>query len=140
MTTEKPTGRAIGGKARMAKLTPDERKAISAKMVEAKKAKAGLPKATHEGKLLIGDLELDVAVLENKKRIITQSAVFKALDRPARGNSRVIGIPVFMDAKNLQAFIDEDLRYGSKKEKPAHGGLMVIFQLQLEEQIGYLEY
>ncbi len=60
--------------------------------------------------------------------------------RPARGNSRVIGIPVFMDAKNLQAFIDEDLRYGSKKEKPAHGGLMVIFQLQLEEQIGYLEY
>ena len=115
MTTEKPTGRAIGGKARMAKLTPDERKAISAKMVEAKKAKAGLPKATHEGKLLIGDLELDVAVLENKKRIITQSAVFKALDRPARGNSRVIGIPVFMDAKNLQAFIDEDLRHVIKK-------------------------
>ena len=31
------------------------------------------------------------------------------------GNSRVIGIPVFMDAKNLQAFIDEDLRHGSKK-------------------------
>ena len=63
MTTEKPTGRAIGGKARMAKLTPDERKAISAKMVEAKKAKAGLTKATHEGKLLTGDLELDVAGL-----------------------------------------------------------------------------
>lgn len=115
MTTEKPTGRAIGGKARMAKLTPDERKEISAKMVEAKKAKARLPKATHEGKLLIGDIELDVAVLENKKRIITQSAVFKALDRPSRGNSRVIGIPVFMDAKNLQSFIDEDLRHVIKK-------------------------
>lgn len=73
------------------------------------------------------------------------------LDRPARGNSRVIGIPVFMDVKNLQVFIDEDLRYGSKKwntetnvdlceliqfqtakEKPARGGLGVIFQLQLE--------
>lgn len=58
------------------------------------------------------------------------------------GNSRVIGIPVFMDTKNLQVFIDEDLRHGSKKwntetnvdlceliqfqtakEKPAHGGL-----------------
>nr|DAX81999.1 MAG TPA: NOGCT domain protein [Caudoviricetes sp.] len=31
------------------------------------------------------------------------------------GNSRVIGIPVFMDAKNLQAFVDKDLRHGSKK-------------------------
>ena len=31
------------------------------------------------------------------------------------GNPRVIGIPVFMDAKNLQVFIDEDLRHGSKK-------------------------
>lgn len=58
------------------------------------------------------------------------------------GNSRVIGIPVFMDTKNLQVFIDEDLRYGSKKwdtetnvdlceliqfqtakRKPARGGL-----------------
>ena len=27
----------------------------------------------------------------------------------------MIGIPVFMDAKNLQVFIDEDLRHGSKK-------------------------
>ena len=56
------------------------------------------------------------------------------------GNHRVIGIPVFIDAKNLQVFIDEDLRHGSKKRKPARGGLGVIFQLQLEEQIGYLEY
>lgn len=31
------------------------------------------------------------------------------------GDSRVIGIPVFMDAKNLQAFIDEDLRHVIKK-------------------------
>lgn len=31
------------------------------------------------------------------------------------GNSRVIRIPVFMDAKNLQAFVDEDLHHGSKK-------------------------
>lgn len=27
----------------------------------------------------------------------------------------MIRIPVFMDAKNLQAFVDEDLRHGSKK-------------------------
>lgn len=49
------------------------------------------------------------------------------LDRPARGNSRVIGIPVFMDVKNLQVFIDEDLRHGSKKRKPALGGLNIEY-------------
>lgn len=66
-------------------------------------------KATHEGVLKIGDATLDVAVLDNGKRIITQSAVFKALNRPSRGNPRLIGIPVFMDAKNLQPFINKDL-------------------------------
>lgn len=112
MTTEKPTGRAIGGKARMAKLTPDERKAISAKMVAAKKAKAGLPKATHNGKLKIGNIELDVAVLDNNSRILSATSVFEAFDRPRRANSRLeidgIKIPAFMDAKNLEPFINQD--------------------------------
>ena len=67
-------------------------------------------RATHEGKLNIGGVDLDVAVLEDGTRIITQAAVFKALDRPSRGNARVIGIPVFIDAKNLQPFITDELR------------------------------
>lgn len=67
-------------------------------------------KATHEGLLEIGNATLDVAVLSTGQRIITQTAVFKALDRPARGNSRMIGIPTFMDAQNLQPLISEDLR------------------------------
>lgn len=112
MTTKKLTGRAIGGKARMAKLTPDERKAISAKMVAAKKAKAGLPKATHNGKLKIGNIELDVAVLDNNSRILSATSVFEAFDRPRRANSRLeidgIKIPAFMDAKNLEPFINQD--------------------------------
>lgn len=72
-------------------------------------------KATHEGTLKIGDAEIDVAVLENGQRIITQAGVFKALDRPQRGNSRVVGVPVFMDAKNLQGLIDDDLKSVIKK-------------------------
>lgn len=71
--------------------------------------------STHEGILKLGDAEMDVAVLENGQRIITQKAVFIALDRPQRGNSRQINVPVFMDAKNLQPFIDEDLRAVIKK-------------------------
>jgi hypothetical protein len=66
-------------------------------------------KATHQGELKLGETILDVAVLENGQRIITQSAVFKAFGRNPRGNARVIGIPSFMDAKNLQPFINEEL-------------------------------
>lgn len=66
-------------------------------------------KATHEGTLVIGEATIDVAVLENGQRIITQTGVFKALDRPVRGTSRIDQVPTFMDAKNLQPFINEDL-------------------------------
>jgi hypothetical protein len=90
--------------------------------------KKELLKATHEGTLKLGDTELDVAVLENGQRIIAHNSVFKALDRPSRGNARVIGIPAFMDAKNLQPFIDQDLQavinkvdYEDKNGKKASG-------------------
>ena len=67
-------------------------------------------KTTHEGILSIGDVELDVAVLSDGTRVITQSAVFKALGRPSRGNARLINTPVFMDAQNLQPFVSDALR------------------------------
>lgn len=47
-------------------------------------------KSTHEGVLRIGNSELDVAVLEDGTRIITQSAVFRASDRPPRATTRLI--------------------------------------------------
>lgn len=108
--TQSVTGRAIGGKVRAEKMTPEQRKEQAAKMVAARQAKAAMPKAMYEGKLNIGNTELDVAVLDDNRRVITQAAIFRALDRPARGNARVIDTPVFIDAKNLQPFIDEDLR------------------------------
>ena len=48
-------------------------------------------------------------MLEDGTRIITQSAVFRALDRPSRGTTRLINVSTFMDAKNLQPFINENL-------------------------------
>lgn len=83
---------------------------LARKMVEAKKAKALLPKARFEGKLSIGGTLLDVAVLDTGKRVITHNAVFRALGRDPRGNARVEGVPAFMDAKNLQPFVDSALR------------------------------
>ena len=70
-------------------------------------------KATHEGKITIGENELNVAVLEDGTRIITQSAVFRAFGRTKRGRAkddvRVLNRPAFIDANNLQPFIDEGL-------------------------------
>lgn len=66
--------------------------------------------ATHEGKIHLGENELNVAVLEDGTRIITQSAVFKAFGRTKRGRAkddvRVLNRPAFVDAQNLQPFID----------------------------------
>jgi hypothetical protein len=67
------------------------------------------PKATHEGKLNLGESDLDVAVLEDGTRVVRMSAVFKALGRPKRGTTRVENLPTFMDAKNLTPFISKDL-------------------------------
>ena len=69
--------------------------------------------STHEGKIQLGENELNVAVLEDGTRIITQSAVFKAFGRTKRGRAkddiRVLNRPAFVDANNLQPFIHGDL-------------------------------
>jgi hypothetical protein len=73
-----------------------------------------LIKATHEGHISIGDVNLKVAVLENGKRIITQLALFQAFGRPMRG-SRSLGdqdrpkLPGLIDANNLKPFISSEL-------------------------------
>lgn len=66
-------------------------------------------KATHEGKIQLGETELNVAVLGDGTRIISASAVFKAFGRIQRSNARLINMPAFLDAKNLQPFIGADL-------------------------------
>jgi hypothetical protein len=75
--------------------------------------KERLPNSTHEGKLNLGDIELSVAVLEDGTRIITQSGVFKAFGRTKRGRAkhdlRVLNMPAFVDAKNLQPLVNERL-------------------------------
>lgn len=90
-------------------------------------------KSKYEGVLKIGNADLEVAVLENGQRIITQAAVFKAFDRPARGNSRLIGIPTFMDAKNLQPYVnDEAIQLLTKVEYiDIHGGVQQGFDCKI---------
>ncbi len=73
-----------------------------------------LPKATHESNLSIGNITLKVAVLEDGTRVITRNGIFQAFKRTQRGRAladkRVSGLPSFIDARNIQPFIDDDLR------------------------------
>ncbi len=67
-------------------------------------------RSKYEGKLLIAEIAMEVAVLEDGRRIIKTADIFRALGRPQRGNARIDGVPVFIDAQNLQPFISEELR------------------------------
>lgn len=114
MSTNEPTGRAIGGKARMAKLTPEERKAAASKAARARAEIAKLPQATHEGTITIGDVEIPCAVLPDGRRLLTQSGVMQALGRARQAKGRGyydadVNLPAFLTAKNLKPFITDAL-------------------------------
>ena len=107
-------GRAKGGKARNALMTPEQRKEQSMKMVAAKKELAKLPKATHEGELIIGDSAIPCAVLEDGTRLLTQSGFMLALGRARQAKGRQhydgdVNLPAFLTAKNLKPFIPNEL-------------------------------
>jgi hypothetical protein len=75
---------------------------------------ADLPEATHEGPLQLGDAVIPAAVLEDKRRVLTQSAVMKALGRARQAKGRSyydgdVNLPAFITAKNLKPFIPTEL-------------------------------
>lgn len=76
-----------------------------------------MPRATHQGILRIAGSEMPCAVLDNGTRIISRNAIFRAFGRTKRGRGkdiRVLNMPSFIDAKNLQPFISQDLHGGLK--------------------------
>nr|WP_314424298.1 P63C domain-containing protein [uncultured Erwinia sp.] len=130
--TEKNSPQSLGGKARAMKLSPEKRKAVSSKAASVRweKEKSSLPSTKHEGVLRIGEAELDVAVLNDGKRIISQGSVFKAFGRPNRGvkssQDGAIVMPAFMDAINLRPFINQELMDVINRVKyENHSGTMI---------------
>ena len=65
---------------------------------------------THKGELKLGNKSISCAVLSNGKRIITQTALFDAFDRPRKGEKRLEGLPSIIGAKNLLPFISDELK------------------------------
>lgn len=114
-------GSSKGGRARANVLTPDERKEIARKAVQARWAKArseqveasadrqgkadphpGMPIALFPGKLTIGDGEFGCYVLDNGKRVLSQREVVRALTGLVKGD-----LSRYLNARNLTPYIDE---------------------------------
>jgi hypothetical protein len=77
-----------------------------------------LKKATHKGELVIADLVLGCAVLEDGTRVLSQRGVTKALGgkrggshwRRLKQNPEIASLPVYLSAGNLAEFVGADLR------------------------------
>jgi len=87
-------------------------------------------KAAHEGVLKIGDVEIACAVLEDGTRVLSEREVTKSLGAK-RGGAHWLRkgagaeLPVYLSAKNLSPFVDDDLQMALKSPlfyTPKEGG------------------
>ncbi len=78
--------------------------------------------ASHRGYLKIGNddngfVEIPCAVLDNNKRIISQTGLFSAFNRPRKGEKRQDGLPSIIGAKNLLPYVTDEV---IEKLQPIH--------------------
>lgn len=110
--------RVPGGLARAAALSAEQKKTI-AQTAALARWHGPIPKATHEGTLTIGDLDIPCAVLEDGRRVLSERGVMRAFGLNNRGGQSLKSamvdaedggrFPLFLAAKNLRPFIDNDL-------------------------------
>lgn len=121
MQEEKKTGRALGGIARMASLTPEQRKENARAAVQAKAALKKLPKATHFGQLATSFTNLACFVLDDGRRVISGRGLTAAIGMKGRGSgvSRVAGHKLIKAYGNdaLIAAIDNPIKFVGKSPK-----------------------
>lgn len=104
--------KVAAAKARANALTPEERSAIARR---AALARHGLPKAIAEGAIIIGDVRIPCAVLDDASntRVLTQEGFLEAIGRAGKAKggegATVDGMPAFLRAKNLEPFISNEL-------------------------------
>lgn len=77
-------------------------------------SKEQLQKSTHQGDVIINDIEIKSYVLENGDRVLSRIGLLKAIGRTgkAKGGRKYdqeFELPVFLTANNLKPFIDSDL-------------------------------
>lgn len=103
-------GASKGGQARAARLTSEQRSDSARLAAEARWGRT-VSEATHEGQLVIGDMRIECAVLDDGTRVLSQGTVLTALGRaPTMGRREITeGRPPFLSAANLRPFIPKEL-------------------------------
>ena len=126
-------GAAKGGKARAEKLTPEQRSETARLAAETRWGAKAKVNASHVGRLQIANSEIECAVLEDGRRVLTQETFLTAIGRSAKGKGGQIlsspdGLPPFLSATALKPFITQELRestvpviYRSQKATRAFG-------------------
>lgn len=111
-------GRAVGGKAAAAKLTPTQRKERAAQAVKSRWEKAGLPVAEYAGEIRLGDLAFPCAVLSDGTRVLTETDFMAGLGMYRSGALSVrrdaaedggAQVPLYLAFKNLFPFVIRNL-------------------------------
>lgn len=89
------------------------------------------------GVATIGDNEIPCAVLEDETRVLTMGEFLQAIGRARtpKGRSRAVDeLPPFLEARNLQPYIDADLSESTKRvvfRSPRSGGVAYGYKAEL---------
>ena len=113
-----------GGRARAQALSEDSRREIARQAARARWEKervmGPMPKATHRGTLRIGEASIPCAVLDDGRRILSETGITNALGSRSGGSKRMKKrisetggqIPVFLAANNINPFVSNELMSG----------------------------
>jgi hypothetical protein len=133
--TDEVTGKAKGGKAAAALLSPEERKARAQKAALSRWQPLSdeIPEAVRDGQLQIGDVWIDCYVLKDGKRLFHKRGLAKALGLKSEGGNAFMKS---MGSASLESVITGSLRekldnpviFKPLNGDPAHGyeGIFVI--------------
>ncbi|MES0129426.1 P63C domain-containing protein [Mesorhizobium sp. M0029] len=113
MSEQTPQSR--GGEARAEKLTAEQKREIARQGAKTRwDVDRTLPKATHAGKLVIGNSEIPCAVLPDGTRLLTQEGFLGALGRSTKPKGRSQqpseDLPPFLATVSLSSLITDDIR------------------------------
>ncbi len=112
MAETEPTGKALGGKARAEKLSPQERSTIARKAAAQRWDTEGLPRAVcsaEDTPLIIADTRLEAYVLEDGTRVLSEAGLLTALGRKRRAASRKPDVPPMLQGAGLEPFLTPDV-------------------------------
>lgn len=108
-----------GGKARANKLTSEQRSQIAHQAAKARWSRVSdpdrLPEAETAGHLKIGDVELDVYVLDDRRRVIAKRAMAAVLHLKSEGGNAFMRT---MSREGIRSVLSEKLR--QRIENPIH--------------------